>query len=231
MTSLSHPGHHHEKEELDGEGDGQGFFFLSLDRPLFALLSSFFPFLSFFSFFPRASAKGFFVKSICRTTSHLHLHIFTSAHLHFHILTSARLHPCSSSHLHIHISAHLHIFTSAHLHICTSTSSHLHICTSTSSHLHIFTSASHICGSSRSSFLSLLRRGGAAGAPRNATLCGDRARRGREMQVRLRFGFGRRNPLRRSRASRAQNAGEIAFWIWRAELSAEIARVEGAKCR
>ena len=44
-----------------------------------------------------------------------------------------------------------------------------------------------------------------------ATLCGDRARRGREMQVRLRFGLVARNPLRRSCASRARNAGEIAY--------------------
>ena len=33
------------------------------------------------------------------------------------------------------------------------------------------------------------------------------------MQVRLRFGFGTRSPLRRSRVSRERNAGEIAFWI------------------
>ena len=38
-------------------------------------------------------------------------------------------------------------------------------------------------------------------------------------------------PLRRSCVSRARNAGEIAFWIWRAQPSAEIVRVEGAKCR
>ena len=30
---------------------------------------------------------------------------------------------------------------------------------------------------------------------------------------------------------RARNAGEIAFWIWRAQPSAEIVRVDGAKCR
>ena len=66
---------------------------------------------------------------------------------------------------------------------------------------------------------------------RNATLCGDRARRGREMQARLGFGFVAGNPLRRSCVSRARNAGEIAFWIGPAQPSAEIARVEGAKCR
>ena len=59
----------------------------------------------------------------------------------------------------------------------------------------------------------------------------SRACRGPEMQVRLRFRFIRRNPLQRSCASRARNAGEIAFWIWRAQPSAEIARVEGARCR
>ena len=51
------------------------------------------------------------------------------------------------------------------------------------------------------------------------------------MQVTLRFGLGARNPLRRSRASRARNASEIAFWICPAQPSAEIARVEGAKRR
>ena len=46
-----------------------------------------------------------------------------------------------------------------------------------------------------------------------ATLCGDRACRRREMQVRLRFEFGTGNPLRRSRASKARNAGEITFFV------------------
>ena len=64
-----------------------------------------------------------------------------------------------------------------------------------------------------------------------ATLCGDRARRRHEMQVRLRFGFVARNPLLRSRMSKARNAGEITFWICPAQPSAEIVRVEGAKCR
>ena len=44
-----------------------------------------------------------------------------------------------------------------------------------------------------------------------ATLCGDRACQGREMQARVRFGFGAGNPLRRSCVSSAQNAGESAF--------------------
>ena len=38
-------------------------------------------------------------------------------------------------------------------------------------------------------------------------------------------------PLRRSCVSRARNAGEGAFWPGPAQPSAEIARVEGAKCR
>ena len=88
-----------------------------------------------------------------------------------------------------------------------------------------------------------------------ATLCGDRACRGREMQARLRFGFVRRNPLRRSRVSSARNAGESAvsfcpatlcgdracrgretqararFGFNRGQPSAEIARAGDAKCR
>ena len=110
--------------------------------------------------------EGFFVKNICRTTSHLHLHIFPSAHLHLHIYISAPLHICTST--------SLLLFTSAHLQLCSS--SHLHICTS-----HIFIS--------RSSFLSLLRRG------------------------RCRRSATKRNPLRRSCMSSTRNAGEIALWI------------------
>ena len=143
---------------------------------------------------------------MCRTTSHLHLHVFTSAHLHFHIFTSAHLHLCSSSHQHIYISAHLHI--------CTSTSSHLHI-----SHLRIL---------SLFFFVSLLRR---RRCRRSTTKRNDRACRGHEMQVRLRFCLVQHNPLRRSCVSRAQNAGEIAFWIRPTQPSAEIVRVEGAKYR
>ena len=203
--------------------------------------------LNVHAFFPRAPANGSSQKNICRTTSRLHLHIFTSAHLHFHLYLSAHLHIFThlhdtSSHLHIYIiPAHLHslLFTSGHLHLCSS--SHPHICTShiftsrSSGHLHLCSSSHpHICTShiftSRSSLLPLLRPGGgAAGASRNATLCGDRARRGSEMQARLRFGPVRRNPLRRLRASRARNAGEIAIWPGPAQPSAEIVRVEGAK--
>ena len=89
-----------------------------------------------------------------------------------------------------------------------------------------------------------------------ATLCGDRACRVREMQARVRFvrcprnplrrscvssarNAGEsailagcpRNPLRRSCVSRARNAGESAICRLPAQPSAEIARVEGAKCR
>ena len=44
-----------------------------------------------------------------------------------------------------------------------------------------------------------------------ATLCGDRACRVREMQARVRLGLCARNPLRRSCASCARNAGESAI--------------------
>ena len=96
--------------------------------------------------FPESACEGFFEKNICRTTSHLHLHIFTSAHPHSH------LYLCSSSHLHsqlpIYISAHLHTLTSTsllififtHLHLCSCSHLHLYI----SAHLHILTSTSHI---------------------------------------------------------------------------------------
>ena len=83
------------------------------------------------------------------------------------------------------------------------------------------------------------------------TLCGDRACRGREMQARVRFvpcarnplrrscvssarvrlGLCTRNPLRRSCVSSARNAGESAIGSVRAQPSAEIVRVECAKCR
>ena len=64
-----------------------------------------------------------------------------------------------------------------------------------------------------------------------ATLCGDRACRVREMQARVRFVPCARNPLRRSCVSSAQNAGESAICPVRAPPSAEIVRVECAKCR
>ena len=65
-----------------------------------------------------------------------------------------------------------------------------------------------------------------------ATLCGDRACRAREMQVRVRCAGCPRNPLRRSSCvSSARNAGESAICPVRAQPSAEIVRVECAKCR
>ena len=64
-----------------------------------------------------------------------------------------------------------------------------------------------------------------------ATLCGDRACRVREMQARVRFAGCPRNPLRRSCVSSARNAGESAIRRVPARPSAEIARVECAKCR
>ena len=64
-----------------------------------------------------------------------------------------------------------------------------------------------------------------------ATLCGDRACRVREMQARVRLARSARNPLRRSCASSARNAGESAICPMPAQPSAEIARVECAKCR
>ena len=63
-----------------------------------------------------------------------------------------------------------------------------------------------------------------------ATLCGDRACRVREMQVRVRVVPVAGNPLRRSRVSSARNAGETAICLCRGQPSAEIVRVECAKC-
>ena len=64
-----------------------------------------------------------------------------------------------------------------------------------------------------------------------ATLCGDRACRVREVQARVRFVRCARNPLRKSCASSARNAGESAICPVCAQPSAEIVRVERAKCR
>ena len=58
-----------------------------------------------------------------------------------------------------------------------------------------------------------------------------RACRVREMQARVRFVRSARNPLRRSRVSSARNAGESAICPVRVQPSAEIVRVECAKCR
>ena len=59
-----------------------------------------------------------------------------------------------------------------------------------------------------------------------ATLCGDRARRMREMQARVRFVPVRSNPLRRSCVSRERNAGKSATCPGPAQPSAEIVRVD-----
>ena len=64
-----------------------------------------------------------------------------------------------------------------------------------------------------------------------ATLCGDRACRVCEMQARVRFVRCARNPLRRSCLSSARNAGKSAICPVCAQPSAEIVRVECAKCR
>ena len=162
-----------------------------------------------------------------KTSAELRLiYIFTSSPLHIHILTYI------SAHLHIYIhnctSTSLHIFTSSHQHLRSSsssfTSAHIHLCSS--SHPHIYISHLHL-----SLFLtfSLKAGGSAAGSPGNAALRGDRACRVREMQARVRFGFVAGNPLRGSRVSSARNAGQSAFWIWRGQPSAGIARVECAK--
>ena len=72
---------------------------------------------------------------------------------------------------------------------------------------------------------------GRTASTENATLCGDRACRVREMQARARFVLAARNPLRRSCVSSARNAGESAISPMPAQPSAEIVRVEGVKCR
>ena len=91
---------------------------------------------------------------------------------------------------------------------------------------------------------------GRTASTENATLCGDRAcrvremqarvrfvpcprnpLRMREMQARVRFVPCPRNPLRKSRVSSARNAGESAICPMCAQPSAGIVRVECAKCR
>ena len=64
-----------------------------------------------------------------------------------------------------------------------------------------------------------------------AILCGDRACRVREMQARMRFALRAGNPLRRSCVSSARNVGESAICPARGQSSADIVRVECAKCR
>ena len=86
----------------------------------------------------------------------------------------------------------------------------------------------------RSCVSSARNAGESAICPVRATLCGNRACRVREMQVRVqvrvRFAGCARNPLRRSCVSSARNAGESAICRLRAQPSAEIVRVECAKC-
>ena len=165
----------------------------------------------FWFLFPESVCEGFFVKKTSAEELRL-IYIFTSSPLHIHILT------CISAHLHIYIhnctSTSLLIFTSSHLHLTSLPLIYI-------SHLHL------------SLFLtfSLKAGGSTAGAPRNATLCGDRACRANEMQARVRFVPVRRDPLRRSCVSSARNAGESAIWFCRGQPSAEIVRVEGAKRR
>ena len=70
-----------------------------------------------------------------------------------------------------------------------------------------------------------------------ATLCGDRACRGREMQARVRLGFVRRNPLRRSCVSSAGEsasttvvrgvAGELEHENWQLCSKPLVRRVSG----
>ena len=56
-------------------------------------------------------------------------------------------------------------------------------------------------------------------------------RRSYVSNARVRFVPVAGNPLRRSWVSDARNAGESAIWFCPAQPSAEIVRVEGAKCR
>ena len=193
----------------------------------------------FFFSLSRVRLRFFFVKKhlqnyVSSTSSHLHLctsiYIFTCSHLHIYIFTYI------SAHLHVFTCSHLHESTFSHFHICTSTSSlhiyiitaHLHLCSS--SHLHIYISAhlriltsAHLHLSLFFSF-SLKAGGGAAGAPRNATLCGDRACRGREMQVRLRFGpvAGTDCVLAWSRDFWRKSRTKRSFWRLGASLLEEV---------
>ena len=147
------------------------------------------------------------------------IYIFTSSplHIHWHIY----IHNCASTSLLIFTSSH-HIY----IHNCASTS----LLIFTSSHLNL-TSFPLIYIAHRHLSLSLtfsLKAGRSnAGAPRNATLCGDRACRAHEMQARARFVPVRDNPLRGSCVSSARNAGESAFWPGPGQPSAEIVRVTG----
>ena len=70
-----------------------------------------------------------------------------------------------------------------------------------------------------------------AGESAICEITADRACRVREMQVRARFVRCPRDPLRRSCVSSARNAGESVICEMSTRPSAEIVRVECAKCR
>ena len=173
-----------------------------------------------------------------------HLHIYISAHLHLHTSTSllmftpAHLHLCSCSHPHIYIShLHLSLFFRRCRRSTTKRSPLRRSCVSRARNA----GESAICPGPaqpwpwpsaeivRVECAKCRRECDLSGS--SATLCGDRACRGREMQARARFVPVRRNPLQRSCVSRARNAGESAIWFCPAQPSAEIVRVECAKRR
>ena len=162
------------------------------------------------SSFPESVCEGFFR----RTASHLHLHIFTSAHPHSH------LYLCSSSHLHSQLQGAV---PPEHHRSCVSSArnageSAISLCPSQPSAEIVRVE----CAKCRRECNLVLSR---------AALCGDRACRVREMQARVQFGFVPGSPLRRSCVSSARNAGESAICPGRGQPSAEIVRVECAKCR
>ena len=129
----------------------------------------------------------------------------TSSHL--------RIDICTSTALLIFTSAHLHLCSPSHLHICTSTFAHLHLCSSShlriyiSAHLHICTSTSLLIFTSAHLHIYIVT------------------------SSHLPIYIFTSPHLQRISHSRTRNAGEIAFWIGPAQPSAEIVRVEGAKCR
>ena len=113
------------------------------------------------AFFPRASERRVLlivgsVIGVCHTSSHLHILLsshLTSSHSHLHIFTSS----LSLSHTHIFTSSHLHSHLHTHTLTSSLTSSHLHILTSSLSlsRTHIFTYSHLLSLSPLSSLLSL----------------------------------------------------------------------------
>ena len=155
--------------------------------------------------FPESVCEGFFVKK------RLHNYMSSrSSHLHIYIFTSSHLHIYifTSSHLHIYIftsaQLHLHMFTSAHLHLHTFTSAHLHlhIFTSTSSHLHICRSTSLLIFTSTPTSLLIFTSA--------------------DPHVYRSF---------RSSFNSLSRPGVVPPAHHESQASAEIVRVEGAKCR